>query len=58
MRVMRIRHVRMCMPHRLVPMPVAVLARRRRVMDVVVMPVVVAVGMLMLQRLVRMLVAV
>jgi hypothetical protein len=41
MAVMGIRHVRMRMPHRLVPMPVAVRPGRHRVVHVRVMAVVV-----------------
>ena len=58
MRVMRIRHVGMGVPRRLVPMPVTVLADRRHVVHMVVMPVVVAVGVFVLQRLVLVFVAV
>ena len=57
MDVVRVRHVRMSVSSRLVPVPVAVLARRHGFVHVVVMPVVVAVGVLVRQRLVRVLVA-
>ena len=58
MAVMRIRHMRMGMPHRPVPVPMAVLAHGHRLVHMVMVPVVVAVGMLVLQRLVFMLVGV
>lgn len=57
MDVVRVRHVGMSMPQRLVPVRVAVFARRHRVMHVVVMPVVMAMCVLMLQRFVLVLVA-
>lgn len=57
-RVVRVGHVRMCVPQRVVPMPVAVFAQGHRVMPVCVVSLVVAVGVLVLQRLVRVLVAV
>ena len=58
MGVMRVGHVWMRMPRRLVPVPMAVLAFGSRIVQVVVMPVVVAVGVLVLQRFMRVLVAV
>ena len=58
MRVMRIGHVRMCVSHRLVAVPMAVLARRNHVVHMVMMAVIVAVCVFMLQRLVLVLVAV
>ena len=58
MRVMRIGNVGMHMPTRLVPVPVAVLAQRRHVVGVIVMPIIVAVRVFVLQRLMRVLVAV
>lgn len=53
-----IRHVRVRMPQGLVPVPVAVLTRRHHLVGMVVMPVVVAVRVFVLQRLVLMLVGV
>ena len=58
MRVMRIGHMGMRVPPGFVPVPVAVFAGRQRIVTVLVMPIVVAVGMLVPQRLMRMLVAV
>ena len=58
MRVMRVWHVRMGMAPRFVTMQVAVHADGRVGMGVVVVPVVVAVRVLVRQRLVRMRVAV
>ena len=46
--VVRVRHVGMPMPQRLVPVPVAVFASRHGVMHVAVMPVVMAMCVLML----------
>jgi hypothetical protein len=54
--VMRIRHMRMGMPLRLVPMPVTVLTDRHGVVYVTVMPIVVSVRVFVLERLVVMLV--
>ena len=48
MGVVRVRHVGMPMPQRLVPVPVAVFARWHGVMHVAVMPVVMAMCVLML----------
>jgi hypothetical protein len=53
MGVVRVGHMRMRMPQRLVPVPVAVLADGHHVVQVPVVPVVVAVRVLVLQRLVR-----
>lgn len=53
---MRIRHMRMGMPLRLVPMPVTVLTDRHGVVYVTVMPIVVSVRVFVLERLVVMLV--
>lgn len=58
MRVMRIGHMGMRMPLGRMLVPVAVFAGRQRNVTVLVMPVVVAVGMLVLQRFMRVLVAV
>lgn len=58
MRVMRIRNVRVRMQQRFVAVPVAVLARGHRVVDVQVVAVVVAVGVLVLERVVGVLVCV
>ena len=58
MRVVRVRHVGMRMPQRLVPVPMAVFTEGHRIVRVGVMPVVMAVGVLMLQRVMRVRVAV
>ena len=58
MRVMRIGNMGVRMLNRLVQVPVAVLAHRHHVVGVIVMPVIVAVRVFMLQRLMRVLVAV
>lgn len=55
---MRIRHMRMGMPCRLVPMRVTVRSHGHQLVGVVVVPVVVPVRVFVLQRLVLMLVAV
>lgn len=57
MGVVRVRHVGMPMLQRLVLVLVAVFARRHGIVHVVVMPVVVAVGVFVLQRFVLVLVA-
>ena len=57
MHVMRVRHMRMAVRQGLVPMPMTVLARRRRFVCVVVVTIVVRVRMLVLHRLVHMVVA-
>ena len=53
MEVMRVRHVRVAVTHRLVPMPVTVLAHRHRLVRVLVMPIVVRVRMFVFHRLVH-----
>lgn len=58
MAVVRVRNVRVRMPHGLVPVSVAVLALGCRIVRVVVMTVVVSMGVLVLQRVVRVLVVV
>ena len=58
MQVMGIGHVGMGMVCRLVAMHVAVLADRHRIVRVPVMPVIVPMGVLMVQRLVLVFVAV
>ncbi len=58
MRVVRIRHMRMRVPHRLVTMPVAVRAGRHRVMHMLVVSVVMAVCVFVLRHFVFMLVSV
>ena len=58
MRMVRVRHMWMRMPQRLVAMPMAVGAGRHRDMHMAVVPVVVAVCMLVLGRFVSMLVTV
>ena len=55
-RVMFVGHVRVHMPHHLVAMQVAVRSSGHRIVAVRVVPVVVAVGVLVLQRLVIVLV--
>lgn len=57
MGVVRVRDVGMPMLQRLVPVRMAVFASRHAIVHVVVMPVVVAVGVFVLQRFVLMLVA-
>ena len=56
--VMHVRHVRMLVHQRHVPVLVGVLALRHRVVDVIVVPVVVAMHVLVHQRLVRVLMGV
>ena len=56
--VVRVRHVRVRVPHRLVPVTVAVRVSRHRVVVVQVVPVVVAVRVFVLQRLMHVFVAV
>ena len=56
MGVVFVRHMRMRMPHRLVPVRVAVRPHRRRVMAMHVVPVIMTVGVFVLQRIVLMLV--
>jgi len=58
MPVVLVRDVRMCVPHRLMPVQVTVAADRHGIVGMSVMRVVVAVGVLMLQRFVLMLVRV
>lgn len=57
MQVVRVRHVGMPMSQRLVDMPMAVFARWHGIVHVLVMTIVMAVGMFVSQRFVRMLVA-
>lgn len=57
MAVVGIRHVGMCMTQVFMPVSMAVLCSRCWIVHVLVMPVVVAVRVLVLQRLVLMLVA-
>ena len=58
MQVVRVRHMRMTVPRRLVHMRVAVRALREGIVRVHVVPVVVAVGMLVLEPLVLVFMAV
>lgn len=58
MAVVCVGHMGMQMPHRLMPVTVAVLTVGSRIVRVAVMPVVVSVGVFVLQRLVFMLVPV
>ena len=58
MGVVRVRYVRMRMLPRFVPVSMAMFTRRHAIVNVVVMAVVVAVGVLVLQRIVGVLVAV
>lgn len=57
-RMMRVRHMRMGVGHRRVPMPVAVLSGRHRIVMVVMMTIVVTVRMFMFEGLVGMFVVV
>ena len=57
-RMMRIRHVRMRVPQRLMPMPVTVRTGGHRIMDMLVVSVIVAVSVFMFNRFVLMLVTV
>ena len=57
MRVVRVRHMWVRVPHRFVPMPMAVFAHGHRVMHVVVVSIVVPVRMLVFERLMLVLVA-
>ena len=56
--MVRVRHVRMAVPLRLVPMPVAVLADGHRVVRVCVVPVVMPVRVFVFERIVLVLVCV
>ena len=56
MPVMLIRHVRMSVPNRVMPMRMAVRSHRHRIVVMRVVPVLVAVSVLMLQRVVFVLV--
>ena len=58
MLVVRVRHVGMRMLQRFVPVSMAMFTRRHGIVNVVVMPVVVAVGVFVLQRIVGVLVSV
>ena len=57
-RVVRVRHVCMAVPQRLVPMPVAVRADGHRVVSVCVVPVVMPVRVFVFERIVLVLVCV